>query len=72
MFFVDQLSACVPLLRWGARTRVVFYCHFPDLLLSQGRGETDEGEKPSALKGLYRVPLDIIEEWTTGALASLR
>lgn len=31
---VDQLSLAVPLLRWFGQNRVVFYCHFPDLLLS--------------------------------------
>lgn len=36
VFFVDQQSVCVPLLRWIAGTRVVFYCHFPDKLLSGG------------------------------------
>lgn len=36
VFIVDQLSVCVPLLRWAGGTRVVFYCHFPDKLLSGG------------------------------------
>lgn len=71
VFFVDQLSACVPALRWGSRTRVVFYCHFPDLLLSKTRGEHDEGEKESTLKQLYRMPLDWVEETTTGESVSL-
>lgn len=44
MFFVDQLAAGVPVLRWwgrgrgGGGWRVLFYCHFPDLLLVKGRG----------------------------------
>ncbi|XP_042884319.1 alpha-1,3/1,6-mannosyltransferase ALG2-like [Penaeus japonicus] len=37
--FVDQVAACIPFLRlrWG--TKVVFYCHFPDLLLAMGGEE---------------------------------
>ncbi|KAL8931038.1 MAG: hypothetical protein Q9208_000140 [Pyrenodesmia sp. 3 TL-2023] len=49
VFFVDQLAAGVPVLRWwcggrgrrreggGKGPRVLFYCHFPDLLLVKGR-----------------------------------
>ncbi|CAG9462073.1 unnamed protein product [Pedinophyceae sp. YPF-701] len=53
---VDQVSAAVPLLRAGSPSRVVFYCHFPDLLLAR---------PASALHRLYRAPLDRIEESTT-------
>lgn len=70
LYFVDQLSACVPLLRWFTRTRVVFYCHFPDLLLSPGRGGFASGvqgnERRSFLRKIYRVPIDMLEEWSTG------
>lgn len=38
--------------------RVLFYCHFPDLLLSR-RG--------SFIKALYRMPLDYLEEVATGS-----
>jgi len=59
IFFVDQLSAGIPLLRaYFADTRVLFYCHFPDKLLAQ---------KGGLLKSLYRVPFDWLESWTTGA-----
>lgn len=57
-FFVDQLSAGVPLLRLlypGAR--VIFYCHFPDKLLAK---------KGGILKTLYRGPFDLLESWSTG------
>lgn len=37
VFIMDQLSVCVPILRWLGQTRVVFYCHFPDKLLAGGR-----------------------------------
>ncbi|KAI9677358.1 MAG: Alpha-1,3-mannosyltransferase-like protein [Bathelium mastoideum] len=68
-FLVDQLSACVPLLRFlGPRkSRVLFYCHFPDKLLV--RGEEGKGWVRKAwaiLKSIYRVPFDWMEEWSTG------
>ena len=37
--------------------QVLFYCHFPDLLLAQKR---------SGIRAIYRWPLDAIEELTTG------
>ncbi len=74
VFFVDQQSVCVPLLRFITGTRVVFYCHFPDKLLSggwevsvdtQGQGGIRKRGVP-LLKRLYRLPIDKLEEWTTG------
>jgi alpha-1,3/alpha-1,6-mannosyltransferase len=57
-FFVDQLSAGIPLLRLlQPRPRVIFYCHFPDKLLSK---------KGGLLKALYRGPFDWLESWSTG------
>ncbi|AEO71099.1 glycosyltransferase family 4 protein [Thermothielavioides terrestris NRRL 8126] len=56
-FFVDQLSAGLPVLRLLApATPVFFYCHFPDLLLAQGRARL--------WKRLYRVPFDALEQWS--------
>ncbi|KAI7806820.1 alpha-1,3/1,6-mannosyltransferase ALG2 [Triplophysa rosa] len=56
--FCDQVSACIPFLRLARhRKKVLFYCHFPDQLLTQRR---------SALKRLYRAPIDWFEELTTG------
>ncbi|KAI1095387.1 glycosyltransferase family 4 protein [Rostrohypoxylon terebratum] len=56
-FFVDQLSAGVPLLQLlHPRARVLFYCHFPDLLLAQGRQHW--------WKRAYRVPFDLWEQWS--------
>ena len=79
VFFVDQLSVCVPLLRWVLQTRVVFYCHFPDKLLSGGWDVSVEGTEAAGrpqkkeavglkevLKGLYRIPVDTVEEFSTG------
>lgn len=57
-FFVDQLSASIPLLRMlEPRPRIIFYCHFPDKLLAK---------KGSPLKSLYRLPFDWLESWSTG------
>ncbi|KAK6542807.1 Alpha-1,3-mannosyltransferase-like protein [Orbilia ellipsospora] len=57
-FFVDQLSACVPILRYFLPdTRILFYCHFPDKLLAS---------RKSLIKSLYRIPFDWIEGFTTG------
>ena len=58
-FFVDQLSAGLPLLHsLYPSTRVLFYCHFPDLLLAKGRQKW--------WKRAYRVPFDGLEEWSMG------
>lgn len=57
VFFVDQLSAGLPLLQWLApRGRILFYCHFPDLLLARGRQQW--------WKRAYRVPFDWVEAWS--------
>ncbi|KAJ6500372.1 mannosyltransferase [Mycena sanguinolenta] len=67
VYFVDQLSTCVPFLRAIARTPVVFYCHFPDKLLANG--EFVEGnlqkKRVGLLKRIYRYPMDWLEEVTT-------
>lgn len=67
VYFVDQLSTCIPFLRLLTKKRVVFYCHFPDKLLANG--EFVEGQsgrwKSGVLKGLYRLPMDLLEEFTT-------
>ncbi|KAI0994188.1 Alpha-1,3/1,6-mannosyltransferase [Podosphaera aphanis] len=56
-FIVDQLSAGLPLLSYlYFHAGILFYCHFPDLLLVQGRS--------SWWKRLYRVPFDFLEEWS--------
>lgn len=73
---VDQLSTTIPLFRWFGQNRVVFYCHFPDLLLSPGSAATiscavdPRGPRPfsfaSELRALYRAPVNAIEQATTG------
>lgn len=57
-FIVDQLSAGLPLLQYISPAPILFYCHFPDLLLARGR--------ESPLKRLYRAPFDWLEEWSLG------
>uniref|UniRef100_A0A3Q4AJ17 Alpha-1,3/1,6-mannosyltransferase ALG2 n=1 Tax=Mola mola TaxID=94237 RepID=A0A3Q4AJ17_MOLML len=58
VIFCDQVSACIPVLRLSRRRKkVLFYCHFPDQLLTQ---------RKSTLKKLYRAPIDWVEERTTG------
>lgn len=52
----DQVSVVIPLVKRRS-TKVIFYCHFPDLLLAQ---------HTTAARRLYRKPIDMIEEATTG------
>ena len=52
----DQISACIPVLKL-TRKPIIFYCHFPDSLLTK---------RDSFLKSLYRMPIDFLEEVTTG------
>lgn len=58
----DQVSTVNPFLM-GLCTQLVFYCHFPDLLLCT--------ERTSALKRLYRWPFDALEERTTSMASTL-
>ncbi|KAJ3411832.1 Alpha-1,3-mannosyltransferase-like protein [Chytridiales sp. JEL 0842] len=55
VIFVDQLSVSIPLLRLTG-SKILFYCHFPDKLLSK---------RQSLIKSIYRLPIDLIEEITT-------
>ncbi|KAK4188842.1 hypothetical protein QBC35DRAFT_522646 [Podospora australis] len=64
-FFVDQLSAGLPLLKTLLpNIPIFFYCHFPDLLLVQNR-------QSSRLKQLYRIPFDVLEEFSMGYADSI-
>ncbi|KRZ53970.1 Alpha-1,3/1,6-mannosyltransferase ALG2 [Trichinella nativa] len=54
--FVDQISVVVPLLRLFSRGKIIFYCHFPDQLLS---------ERSSVVKSFYRFPIDQLEDYST-------
>ncbi|KAL3295888.1 glycosyltransferase family 4 protein [Colletotrichum asianum] len=58
-FFVDQLSAGLPLLQYLVpKAPILFYCHFPDMYLALGRERW--------WKRLYRVPFDWVEQWSMG------
>jgi alpha-1,3/alpha-1,6-mannosyltransferase len=58
VIFCDLVSHAIPLLRLlGGRAQIVFYCHFPDQLLTPPR---------RWLYRLYRAPIDWLEELTTG------
>ena len=52
----DQISACIPILKL-TRAKVLFYCHFPDQLLT---------DRKNCFKKCYRWPIDKVEEKTTG------
>lgn len=57
LILCDQVSACIPILKFAlSHCKIVFYCHFPDQLLTS-RG--------TLLKNIYRKPLDKFEEWST-------
>ena len=58
IFIVDQLSTCVPLLHVLGSGKILFYCHFPDMLLAQRNG---------LLKRMYRIPFDLFEQFTISA-----
>ena len=42
---VDQVAVVIPVLKYLTRSRVLFYCHFPDMLLAQ---------RKSLIKQVYR------------------
>eukprot|EP01117_Protostelium_nocturnum_P005034 TRINITY_DN1820_c0_g1_i1.p1 TRINITY_DN1820_c0_g1~~TRINITY_DN1820_c0_g1_i1.p1 ORF type:complete len:470 (+),score=180.02 TRINITY_DN1820_c0_g1_i1:2975-4384(+) len=56
VFFLDGVSSCIPILQLSGR-KVLFYCHHPDLLLTR---------KKSFIRSVYRYPIDLLEELTTG------
>lgn len=53
VIFCDLVPHVIPLLRLLSRARIVFYCHFPDQLLTPER---------HFLYQLYRTPIDRSEE----------
>ena len=72
VYFIDQLSTCIPFLRVLLYRRVVFYCHFPDKLLADGEYVDTDGRQEfglrrqrGVLKRIYRLPMDWWEELTT-------
>ena len=45
---------------WPEKQRILFYCHFPDLLLAQ----RNEGGVLGLAKSVYRLPFDWFEGWS--------
>lgn len=70
IFIVDQLPACIPILktfgrpRKSRRQRILFYCHFPDQLLAR---RNEGGSLLRLAKLLYRFPFDWFEGWAMSA-----
>lgn len=59
VIFCDLISLGVPILKLAKHSpKILFYCHFPDQLLTKPGG---------LLKTIYRMPLNFLEEKTTGA-----
>ena len=55
--FCDLVSHAIPLLRLLTSARIIFYCHFPDRLLTPPRAGWYQW---------YRAPIDRLEEVATG------
>lgn len=73
VFVLDVLPTPIPFLVWSGVKCVLYYCHFPDKLLtrdtvngvlmdSDGHGEKKTVKK--RLKRWYRYVMDSIEEWS--------
>jgi alpha-1,3/alpha-1,6-mannosyltransferase len=56
IIFCDQISAPLIIFKWFSRAKLLFYCHFPDQLLTK---------RDWWLKRLYRGVIDAWEAWTT-------
>ncbi|KAK0553370.1 Alpha-1,3-mannosyltransferase-like protein [Tilletia horrida] len=78
LFIFDQLSVGIPLLRLGSGTRVAYYCHFPDKEIARALDRQARTNAHTikqkvvtavkiALKSVYRIPFDLLEEITTDA-----
>ncbi|KAL6495342.1 hypothetical protein OROGR_029905 [Orobanche gracilis] len=57
IIIADQVSVFIPLMKMKRPSKVIFYCHFPDMLLAQ---------HTTFLRRIYRKPIDFLEEITTG------
>ena len=68
LFVLDVLPSSIPLIRaFLPQSAVLFYCHFPDKLLTRDTVNgvsTGPSQKYTFLKLLYRGILDRIEEYT--------
>nr|XP_029120030.1 alpha-1,3/1,6-mannosyltransferase ALG2 isoform X2 [Elaeis guineensis] len=59
IILADQVSVVIPLMKIRRSMKIIFYCHFPDLVLAQ---------HTTALRRTYRKPVDMIEEATTDVI----
>uniref|UniRef100_A0A5S6QGB2 Alpha-1,3/1,6-mannosyltransferase ALG2 n=1 Tax=Trichuris muris TaxID=70415 RepID=A0A5S6QGB2_TRIMR len=55
LLFIDQVSVAMPVVRCFTKAKIIFYCHFPDMLLTT---------RNSLIKSLYRKPIDFVEDWS--------
>ena len=53
----DQISNAIPVLKLLTPAKIIFYCHYPDQLLT---------DRNSFWKRTYRHMMDFLEEWTLG------
>lgn len=66
LIVLDVLPTSIPFLTTWVRAGIIFYCHFPDKLLTRDtvNGEPTIGAQRSWLRSFYRNLLDDIEERT--------
>jgi glycosyltransferase involved in cell wall biosynthesis len=76
VFVLDVLPTPIPFLTCGIRTvkSVIYYCHFPDKLLTRNsvNGDviaaqsttTPKKRSQNVVPGVYRAVMDRLEEWT--------
>lgn len=74
VFVLDVLPTPIPFLICGIRSvkSVIYYCHFPDKLLTRNSVNGDIVTRPNApknrfqdfVRSVYRTVMDRLEEWT--------
>ncbi len=77
VFVLDVLPTPIPFLIWSGVQSVIYYCHFPDKLLTrdtvngeigiatiQQRGGERRTSFKNILKKMYRNVMDTVEEWS--------
>lgn len=58
VIIVDSISFGIPILKLAKHSpKIIFYCHFPDLLMAP--------QNENFLRKIYRYPLNFAEEFTT-------
>jgi glycosyltransferase involved in cell wall biosynthesis len=69
VFVLDVLPTPIPFLVWSGVRSVIYYCHFPDKLLTRDTVngiviEKKQNGFKNTLKCMYRAVMDKIEEWS--------